>query len=277
MFHARHTPGVKAKPSSCPSSQRANSSACRLSRRREAGPVLIKIAASGSGTDAKLCIFPSVSCDLKPASLSLSIRSRSEPFTSERVDGDGDTGKARCSSSCPSRWSEVDEAAAEADTAPGGPMATKSSAHLRGRMIMVPRSSWTRMLARLGSGDVEGPQDGCPSCHGDAAKDGSAALRVPTERSGGYRPNMELASVAWLRRVEAGKAEELERSLPVGVMRMRVWNCGLRFAFKKVMRGLVRSMMGGRGAEKIIGHFGRSRFCLVSSLSQTYSSESRLL
>jgi hypothetical protein len=130
-----------------------------------------------------------------------------------------------------------------------------------------------RMLAGPGSGDARGPRDDCSSCCGDATWDGSAVLRVLAERSGGYRANMELASVAWLRRVEAGRAEELESSFPVGVMRMRVWNCGVRFAFRKVIRGLVRSMVG-RGAEKIIGHFGWSRSCSVSYL---YSSESRLL
>jgi len=47
-----------------------------------------------------------------------------------------------------------------------------------------------------------------------------------------------------LRRREAGAEEELERSLPAGVTRRRVWMCGERLAFRKVERGLVRSMVG---------------------------------
>lgn len=42
----------------------------------------------------------------------------------------------------------------------------------------------------------------------------------------------------------AGAEEELERSLPVGVTRKRVWMCGERLAFRKAERGLVRSMVG---------------------------------
>jgi hypothetical protein len=55
---------------------------------------------------------------------------------------------------------------------------------------------------------------------------------------------MEQAIVAWLRRREAGAVEELERSLPVGVTRRRVWMWGERLAFRNVERGLVRSMVG---------------------------------
>lgn len=50
--------------------------------------------------------------------------------------------------------------------------------------------------------------------------------------------------MAWLRSRVAGKEEELERSLPVGVTRKRVWMWGERLAFRKVERGLVRSMVG---------------------------------
>lgn len=50
--------------------------------------------------------------------------------------------------------------------------------------------------------------------------------------------------MAWLRRRVAGAEEELERSLPLGVTRKRVWMWGERLAFRKVERGLVRSMVG---------------------------------
>lgn len=50
--------------------------------------------------------------------------------------------------------------------------------------------------------------------------------------------------------------DELERSFPVGVVRRRVWICGDWFAFRKVDRGLVKSMAGyeygresGRGSK----------------------------
>lgn len=112
---------------------------------------------------------------------------------------------------------------------------------------MVPRSSWIRILVRFGSREAGGLGGSCSSFCDDEGRegeeDGRAELSVPEERSGGYSANMALATVAWLRRMDAGRAEELERSLPVGVMRMRVWSCGVRLALRKVVRGLVKSMV----------------------------------
>jgi hypothetical protein len=51
------------------------------------------------------------------------------------------------------------------------------------------------------------------------------------------------ASVACVRSFEAGSGEELERSFPVGEMRMRVGSCGVVFWERKVVRRLVRSMV----------------------------------
>jgi hypothetical protein len=57
-----------------------------------------------------------------------------------------------------------------------------------------------RMLVRLWSGAGGWAGGGWPSfCWGggdDGEEEGSAVLRVPAERRGGYSANMELASVA---------------------------------------------------------------------------------
>lgn len=72
--------------------------------------------------------------------------------------------------------------------------------------------------------------------------------------------------VACVRRVEAGKGEELERSLPVGESRRSVGNWGVVFCARKAVRRLVRSIVcdmasksggcdcdGGRGGSKMLG------------------------
>jgi hypothetical protein len=46
-----------------------------------------------------------------------------------------------------------------------------------------------------------------------------------------------------VRRVGAGRGEELERSLPVGDIRSRVGSWGMVFWERKVVRRLVRSMV----------------------------------
>ena len=49
--------------------------------------------------------------------------------------------------------------------------------------------------------------------------------------------------MAWVRRVEAGDGEELQRSLPVGESRRRVCSWGVVLWERKVVRRLVRSMV----------------------------------
>jgi hypothetical protein len=50
-----------------------------------------------------------------------------------------------------------------------------------------------------------------------------------------------------VRRVEAGRALELESSLPVGERRRRVGSAGVVFWERKVVRRLVRSMVSDMG------------------------------
>tara|TARA_R110002060_G_scaffold5246_2_gene8169 strand:- start:954 stop:1220 length:267 start_codon:yes stop_codon:yes gene_type:complete len=72
--------------------------------------------------------------------------------------------------------------------------------------------------------------------------------------------------VACVRRVEAGKGEELERSLPVGESRRSVGSWGVVFCARKAVRRLVRSIVcdigltsggcdceEGRGGSKMLG------------------------
>jgi hypothetical protein len=51
------------------------------------------------------------------------------------------------------------------------------------------------------------------------------------------------AAVDCVRRREAGRGDELERSLPSGDMSKRVGNCGEVFCDKKVVRGWVSSII----------------------------------
>lgn len=56
-----------------------------------------------------------------------------------------------------------------------------------------------------------------------------------------------------MRRVEAGKGEDDASRVPVGVRRMRVWIWGVWFAFRRAVRGFVRSILevgGGIGVSR---------------------------
>lgn len=66
------------------------------------------------------------------------------------------------------------------------------------------------------------------------------------------------ATVDCVLRIEAGRGEELERSFPVGDMRRSVGSWGEAFCERKVVSGLVRSMVwdiGSRRREK--GSWGK--------------------
>jgi hypothetical protein len=60
---------------------------------------------------------------------------------------------------------------------------------------------------------------------------------------GWYSVQREQARVACVRRVDAGRGEVLERSLPVGDKRMRVGSWGVVFWERKVVRRFVRSIV----------------------------------
>ena len=61
--------------------------------------------------------------------------------------------------------------------------------------------------------------------------------------------------MAWVRRVDAGEGEALQRSFPVGERRRRVCSCGVELWERKVERRLLRSMVfdimiNGYGCER---------------------------
>ena len=59
------------------------------------------------------------------------------------------------------------------------------------------------------------------------------------------RVQREAQTVLWVRRRETGAGDAYERSLPVGVTRRADSICGVRFAWRKEVRRLVRRR-GGR-------------------------------
>jgi len=76
------------------------------------------------------------------------------------------------------------------------------------------------------------------------ARDKEDEIRAGSlEGYGWYRDQRETASVACVRRVDAGKCEELERSLPLGERRIRVWRWGEVDWERNAESRLVRSMV----------------------------------
>lgn len=115
-----------------------------------------------------------------------------------------------------------------------GPIATKSRPQDRDRMTIMPCESWMVIELRSALDEGAGAEDG-----------GSAdSTRLPVLCwKGWWRFHSVQATVDWVRRIEAERGEELERSLPVGEMRRRVGSWGEAFWERKVVRGLVRSMV----------------------------------
>ena len=117
-----------------------------------------------------------------------------------------------------------------------GPIATNKSVECKARMCIIPCSSCIVMAFNSSlSADLLVAID---------ARDKEEEIRVGSlDGYGWYRDQRETASVACVRRVEAGKCEELERSLPLGESRIRVWRWGEVDWERKAERRLVRSMV----------------------------------